>query len=295
MGDAWLIIGIFAFAFVLWASTGGPDRPISFAGPYITPITDVGDIQEGYGEDSWGIRSLWSSRSSGSRDTEEDAGTPSPAQGDVSIVSGAGGPSSSDPATEYIAIRASSAPGDIDITGWRLVSLKTGAEARIAQGTVTPGSSVTSNIILHPSDEAIITTGSSPAGSSFRENMCTGYFASTRTYVPRLENSCPSPTQELGDFFEGTATNYDSCREYVSEFSRCETATVTGSMPSACRRFIEDRLNYAGCVRVHQSDPGFMGDRWRIYLGSSKQLWRSDNETIRLLDREGRTVDQYSY
>ncbi len=47
--DAMFIIGLFVFFFLLWAFSGGPSRPISFAGPYITPITNEGQTQAGYG------------------------------------------------------------------------------------------------------------------------------------------------------------------------------------------------------------------------------------------------------
>ena len=39
--------------FVLWLAGGGPSKPISFAGPYITPITNVDQTQVGYGEGGW--------------------------------------------------------------------------------------------------------------------------------------------------------------------------------------------------------------------------------------------------
>ncbi len=42
-----LLIGVGFF--VLWAVTGGPTRPISFAGAFITPITNVDSKQVGYG------------------------------------------------------------------------------------------------------------------------------------------------------------------------------------------------------------------------------------------------------
>ena len=47
--DLWLYFGIIIFFFILWVYSGGPAHPISFAGPYITPITDVGVSSTGYG------------------------------------------------------------------------------------------------------------------------------------------------------------------------------------------------------------------------------------------------------
>ena len=50
--DGLFFLGVIAFFFILWFATGGPTRPMSFAGPYITPITDVGTVSSGYGSGS---------------------------------------------------------------------------------------------------------------------------------------------------------------------------------------------------------------------------------------------------
>jgi hypothetical protein len=302
MADAWFVIGIFIFAFVLWVSTGGPTRPISFAGPYITPITDVDDTQSGYGDDIdvrndsrsglWSVRSIFG-RFENSVGESEDIGVVSPAADKVRIVSGAGGPSGTTAAREYIVL---SAEADIDITGYRLLSSKSGASAAIPTGTTAPRSGVLTNIALLKGEEAVITTGNSPVGSSFRENKCVGYLGIT-SFVPPLANrSCPSPTDELGRGYSGSASSYEECRTIVSRIPRCEAnPDVPREASSECEHFIEARLNYQGCVDAHFNDADFRGDTWRVYLSQSRELWRSDNETIRLLDREGRTVDIYSY
>lgn len=240
MSDAWLVIGIFVFAFILWVSTGGPTRPISFAGPYITPITDVDDTQEGYGEDinvNTGSRSssLFSVRSifgrfENSVGEEENVGPVSPHADKVRITSRAGGPGKTEPDEEYVAIRAVDA--SVDVTGFTLASSRTGMSAVIPQAPLTPGGTFV-NVVLEDGDEAFITTGNSPFGTSYKENTCTQYA--------------------------------DSYREYKD------------------------------CAQKESGDPDFFGDTWRIYLGRESELWRSDDETIRLLDREGRTVDIYTY
>lgn len=240
MGDAWLVIGIFVFAFILWVSTGGPSRPISFAGPYITPITDVGDVQEGYGDginvgsgdrgsSLFSVRSIFG-RFENSLGEEENVGPVSPHAGSVRIVSRAGGPGKTDPDEEYVSIRASKTT--VDVTGFRLVSSRTGESVVIPQSPLIPQGVVT-NVVLQNGDEALITTGTSPFGTSYRENRCTQYA--------------------------------DSFREYEE------------------------------CAEKESSKANYFGDTWMIYLGRSSELWRSDDETIRLLDREGRTVDIYSY
>lgn len=302
MGDAWFVIAIFVFAFILWVSTGGPSNPISFAGPYITPITDVDDTQSGYGDHIdtsrttsrsgvWSVKSVFG-RFENSLGEHEDVGVVSPSADKVRIVSGAGGPGGTTVGREYVVLRAKA---DVDITGYRLLSTKSGANVAIPTGTTAPRSGVMTNIVLAEGEEAVITTGSSPVGSSFRENKCVGYLGVTSFIPPLANRSCPSPTDELRTY-NGSASSYEACRAIVGDIPRCEAnPSVPREASSECERFIETRLNYQGCVDTHFNDEDFRGDTWRVYLNQSRELWRSDNETIRLLDREGRTVDIYSY
>ncbi|MEA2701583.1 MAG: hypothetical protein QOE22_292 [Candidatus Parcubacteria bacterium] len=305
-GDAWIVIAVFVFAFVLWVSTGGPTRPISFAGPFITPITDVGDVQTGYGDqievgrsDTGSGSGLWSVKSvfgrfENSVGQSEDIGAVSPEAGRVRIISGAGGPSGSTADREYVALRAEA--DSVDITGYRLVSTKSGASVMLPQGTVAPRSGTITDIVLAKGEEAVVTTGRSPAGTSFRENKCVGYLGVT-SFVPPLANrSCPPPTDELGRGYTGDASSYQECRDIVSRFPRCEARPdIPRDASTECERFIEARFNYQGCVDAHFNDSDFRGRTWRVYLNQNHELWRSDNESIRLLDPQGRTVDIYSY
>ena len=303
-GGAWVIIAVFVFAFALWLTNGGPTRPISFAGPYITPITNVGDVQTGYGPQiSTGNKSsgsrLWSVRSvlgrfENSLGDGEDVGTVSPDAGKVRIISGAGGPSGTTVDREYVALRAET--DSVDLTGYRLVSTKSGASVAIPQGTIAPRSGTVTDIVLAKNEEVIVTTGKSPVGSSFRENKCVGYLGITSFIPPLANRSCPSPTDEIGHGYVGDASSYEDCRAVVSRFPRCEAhPDIPRGTSNECERFIETHFNYQGCVDTHFNDKDFRGDTWRVYLNQNHELWRSDNESIRLLDPQGRTVDIYSY
>ena len=46
--DALFVIACFIMIYVAWVVTGGPTRPISTAGPYITPVTRSGEESQGY-------------------------------------------------------------------------------------------------------------------------------------------------------------------------------------------------------------------------------------------------------
>ena len=54
-------------------------------------------------------------------------------------------------------------------------------------------------------------------------------------------------------------------------------------------------FNYNGCVDAHKNDADFMGNTWRVYLGRSSSMWRTKNELVKLLDKDGKTVDAFSY
>ncbi|MES2225473.1 MAG: hypothetical protein V4480_01550 [Patescibacteria group bacterium] len=308
--DFVLFLAILIFIFVLWLYTGGPTHPISFAGPYLTPVTTSGGQSQAYGNPSdlsggsflhslssgFGKSgSLGGDTSGSSNISSVPAGDQSPYAGKVHI--NGGDPSATSVRQEYLALQSASGSGNINITGWQLVSTQSGAQAVIRAGERIPDVSSESSIVLNPGDEAIVTTGQSPYRStSFKENKCTGYLDSS-SYSPSLSTSnCPAPIDELGDFYSGNANHYDDCADYVRTLSSCRVpGTSPQGTPSFCRDFVRDRLDYSGCVDGHKNDADFVGDTWRIYLDENKQLWRSDNDTIRLLDQNGKVVDQYSY
>ncbi|MEK7602552.1 MAG: hypothetical protein AAB472_03640 [Patescibacteria group bacterium] len=46
--DALFVVMCILFLFAAWVATGGPTRPVSTAGPYITPVTRSGEESQGY-------------------------------------------------------------------------------------------------------------------------------------------------------------------------------------------------------------------------------------------------------
>ncbi|MES2931745.1 MAG: hypothetical protein V4682_03560 [Patescibacteria group bacterium] len=306
-GDGIFFLGVLAFFFILWFATGGPTKPISFAGPYITPITDIDSVQQGYGDTptvDFRSGSVWSNLMSGSFSGGANLGgvsNPSPYRGQVR-VSGTGGTGSEDPEREYVTLRVSGTDS-IDITGWRLVSGASGRGARIPEGAALPRSgrvNDTGRIVLNPGDEAIVVTGEAPTGVSFKENKCTGYFMSRQEFYPSLSNQCPSPYQEFEKHYSGNELRDDKCYTLMRSSTSCRTPSDSG-VSNACTALIDDYLTYNGCVEHHKTDSDFAGDTWRIYLeyensrGRSDELWKSSRDAVKLLDTEGRTVDLYTY
>jgi hypothetical protein len=175
--DLWLFGGILLFLFVLWVYSGGPNHPISFAGPYLTPVTDYGVESEGYGPSAnQYLRSGSSGGSGGDVDVIDSAR--SPYFGDVYLAGG--DPGSRSARTEYVRVR-SNADDDITITGWRLVSAENGTSVRIPEGR-RGNSSRERDIELEPGDEALIYTGThrNSDDSSYASSLWRAYLEKSR-------------------------------------------------------------------------------------------------------------------
>ena len=310
--DGLFFFGILAFFFILWFSTGGPTRPISFAGPYITPLTDVDTVQYGYGSDVTGTteqqqpqtrESIWAQLMGFENQVtqlERQAadirafGEASPLRGSVQV--GVGDVGTEDADREYITIRAIGTQ-PVDITGWRVVSGASGTSARIPSGASVPRSgriNDTGRIVLAPGEQAFVVTGDSPLGVSFKENMCTGYLANRQEYVPALSQQCPAASTEFDRFFTGNALREDACYYRMQATPLCTTPDDDG-MTSRCSDLIDDYLTYNGCVAQHRNSTHFPGQTWRVYLERNKEMWKPARDAVKLLDTNGKTVDLYTY
>jgi hypothetical protein len=222
-------------------------------------------------------------------------GEASPFEGQVR-VSSAGGAGATDEDQEYVTIR-NAGNSAVNITGWRVVSGASGKGARIPEGAALPRSgrgSDTAPIVLQPGEEAVIVTGDSPTDVSFKENMCTGYLAKGRQFYPSLGNQCPAPYDEFDRFFSGNELRDDACYTRMLGTASCTTPSDAG-VSRACERLIDDYLTYSGCVEHHQYDSRFQGRTWRIYLERDSELWKASRDSVKLVDRDGKTVDLYTY
>lgn len=323
MHDAWFFVGIFVFIFLIWVATGGPLHQIAFTGPRLAQPGALGGgtylqlprAPMGIGSNnvslpgsSDGGGSLPNNSSnSGSQDQTVPTftggtpfGTPSPYRGLVTMghyVSGAG---AVDPKNEYIEISiAQDAKIPVDITGWRLVSDASGRSISIPKGTEVPTSGVVNaaeDIVITPGNRAIIVTGGSPIGASFRENKCTGYFSSFQTFYPSLPQNCPMPSDELAAQYGANYIRDPNCISAVNKLSRCQVAlSPPAGLSGTCQSLIVKYFNYNGCVEAHRAEKDFLSNTWRIYLGRSTPLWNTKYEIVKLLDINGKTVDAFSY
>lgn len=222
-------------------------------------------------------------------------GSPSPYAGSVTISVGEAGTES-----EYVEIDADSGAGPLILTGWSLQSAFSGVRMPLPPAAdlfvMGSGGNAPGAITLSSGGTLIVSSGASPVGVSFRENICTGYLGQLQRYAPSLSTDCPAPSTVMPRTSAGVSKLGASCFDYLASLPICTfPASMPSSLSSACRATLAERLSYNGCVRGSQSRPGFLANRWRLFLNAPGPLWNPSRDTIRLLDPQGQTVATYSY
>lgn len=225
--------------------------------------------------------------------TEEENKNASIYKGDVILNYGN---RSTDPGQEYLTIKVSGGGNkNILLTGWQVKSLASGNSVTIPKGTYlffTGTINSEEDIYLTLGDTLYLVTGSSPNGSSFKSNKCSGYLTQFQTFVPYINNICPRPKNEDLSSIPKRVIN-DACFDYIDYFPTCriQTEPLPQNWSSECYSFIYDKINYPSCVNAHKSDTDFYQPEWRVYLKRSEKLWKNSRETIVLYDSSGKIVD----
>jgi len=197
---------------------------------------------------------------------------------------------------EYLIIAIKAGLDSVPITDWKLKNSK-GEEFKIGKGARLVFSSQVNpqeDIVLGKRERAVVITGKSPVGTSFKTNMCTGYFQQFQEFVPSLRESCPFPGNE--ENIKSAGLN-DVCLNYIDRLPSCRIPL--GQKPlnlnNECLNFIEENVNYNGCVKEHKLDADFYGNTWMIYLSRDNEIWKQQREIITLYDQNGKLVDSVSY
>ena len=146
---------------------------------------------------------------------------------------------------------------------------------------------------------------------NFRVNKCTGYIANQSGYYnifnPNVSYNCPRVETE-----PGASTLYVQCYDYVRSLGTCQKPdfredwcrahaedsarwTPICSLPTTCKNFVQKYASYENCVANHRLDKDFLQPEWRVFLGSTWEIWASRQETITLYDSEGKIVDQIKH
>lgn len=317
-----LVIGALIFA---WILRGGPVRLWERITTFATPEWSWGEgvnifslklpyqpdslfsgitIDESgalYGADGSGelqdIEAALAELEAKARDVRE-FGAPSPYAGSVELRDA--GARAETPGAEHLEIAATFASSPIAITNWSLQSALSGTRIYIPSG-VSPFVVGTLNqlspITLAAGDTALLTSGFSPVGASFKENACTGYLTQFQTFSPPLSRQCPLPADEMPRNASTIAQYGNVCVDFVHTLAPC--TFHTGFLPqgagASCAAFVGDALSHNGCVARHRNSPYFESDSWRVFLNAPSELWRNTHDVIRLLDADGRVVDVLSY
>ncbi|MCR4274657.1 MAG: hypothetical protein NUW02_01225 [Candidatus Campbellbacteria bacterium] len=208
---------------------------------------------------------------------------------------------------EYLIIEASGAnTAPIVISGWKLESLVSGTRVAIPKGVaVLEGNQPwkkEQNVFLAPGERAIINSRYAVGiNTGFLENKCTGYLNRSYNFNPSMWQSCPLLEDEdlvsfgiTPDAFDDEE-EYDACMDGIENTGSCDRGTYASTTPSFCRAFIRTYSTYDGCLELHKTDSDFLGNTWRLFLGSSKTLWRERREAIALIDDTGKVVDILEY
>ena len=204
-----------------------------------------------------------------------------------------------DPDQEYVEIKTDKKnKNSVKITGWKLKG-KTGLDIAIGKGASYIYTNVADqpqeDIYLKPGEKAIIVSGKSPLGTSFKLNKCIGYFEQFHEFTPEINTECPLLRDEdLPDNLN------DTCLDYIDRVSSCQTVVsipykYSFKLSSSCQDYVTQNANYKTCLDNHKEDDDFYLPGWRIYLDRSEELWKKKRETITLYDEKNNIIDSKSY
>ncbi len=271
---------------VIWFAQGGPSRLSSMTSPFVQAPNPVSSVPS-------------QEQPSSSRESLNSPQTPpllpsemSPYDRKVSL--NAYSANETDPRKEYVEISASyNNTEPILITGWTLEGYQ-GFGAIIGKGAYLVFSgqvNVQDPIFLQPGERAIITTGHSPIGTNFRENICTGYFNQFQNFYPSLSEECPRLSEN-----DIPISYPKACVDFVKSISGCRMplVAVPPEAGNDCAEFVSQKANYNGCVMARKDNTHFYKPEWRIYLDRDKELWAS-RDIINLKDQNGKVIDRVSY
>ncbi len=311
-----LVVILLLFALgVAWVWTGGPSRTISHQGAFLSLPAPFG---KGSGiivpQFNLSGAQTSSSTTSGTPQSSQQTDTQTASTGVLggitdptrspyaeSVRIQIGNAQASDVGQEYIVIQTSKAQSaDVTMTGWTLESTANNVRVSIPQAAAIPylGNMNSSGpVTVGAGSDVVVTTGHAPNGTSFRVNMCTGYFGQYQNFVPPLPRQCPMPTDEAARFPQKTSGN-QACTNFIRGLSQCSLAgntTLPGNIGSSCQDFVLNNLSYNGCVATHQTDPNFYRNEWRIFLNRDQELWQNTHDRILLLDENGKLISSVSY
>ena len=218
------------------------------------------------------------------------AATTSPYKGKIVIYEFYG--TASKPSGERLTLKNTTKSEKISVTGFKVENAR-GGSFTVPLAHALPGVSPTMNdlIVLAPGERVLISLGKQERQMNFRENLCTGYFDESSDFSPSLNHRCPEVV------LQNKALYTDKCIKLIEGTGSCQAGQTEQFTDSQCAAFINDHLNYNGCVRDNKNRDGFYLNRWLVWMQYSQEqeFFRNLTETVTVRDQNGRFVDENSY
>jgi len=281
--DLILVVFLVIILGVAWLVTGGAERFSAPGGPFLKKIPgppgDLSIFNKGGSSDS-------------SNNTGSNSGGNTGGAG-YKIYFSSGNAKSTDVNKEYIEIRTSGNSAPANITGWTVEDKSKFSLAIPKAVDVFLSGKINKeqDVILEPNSKAIITTGRSPVGASFRLDKCSGYLEQSQDFYPSINEKCPRPKDE-----NWPQNLSGQCLDYIKTLPRCRANfSIPPALGDECVRAINNTLTYNRCVELHQNDSDFFENEWRVFLGRDNEMWGEKYETITLRDKSGNVVETVSY
>lgn len=204
----------------------------------------------------------------------------------ISSVSGAG----ETPEFESVVLENRSQKEKVSLTGFSIENSR-GERFIIPPGYDLPGFSAPAQdqILLKPGERVTINAGKQDRRMDFRQNLCTGYFDETSRFTPALSHQCPrSDARRLTNLS-------DRCLRIIDATASCRQPTFEGFVDSDCSAYLNENLNYAGCVRNYRSREDFYSKEWLVWMQRPAEFLRNVHDKVILRDPQGKIADEYSY
>ena len=226
-----------------------------------------------------------------------DLYSPSPYVGSVVFLDRASGVKASKPDREYFVLFVSDVLSDpITITNWKVFDRATKRIHRIPSAAKVFGSGdASAPVVVSTGDRIFVSSGDSPANTSFQVNKCSGYRSQSVDFVPSIKTTCTDPVREFASYGKVPFSD-DVCYSTVSSLSPCTTVKVVPQgVTTACRDFLQQVLSEKGCVSRHRNDTDFFTGEWRLFLKSDRELWKNRDNVLYLLDENDLLVATMVY
>lgn len=196
----------------------------------------------------------------------------------------------SKPGGERLTLKNMTKSEKISVTGFRVENAR-GGSFTLPLAHALPGVSPTMSdpIVLAPGGRVVISLGKQERQINFRENLCTGYFDEFSEFSPSLDHQCPEIV------LPNKASYTDKCIHLIESTGSCQAGKTEQFTDSQCATFINEHLNYNGCVHDNKNLNGFYLKRWLVWMRHDQEFFRNLTETVTVRDQNGRAVDERTY